>query len=74
MYYVYLLRSIKDLSRIYVGYTSNLVARLLAHNEGASTHTRKCRPWNLAWYCAFPSKLKAVKFEDDLIEVSLPDE
>jgi putative endonuclease len=63
MYYVYILKSVKDSNRIYVGYTSNLVIRLRKHNEGASTHTSRYRPWNLKWYCAFPNKINAIKFE-----------
>jgi len=63
MYYVYVLKCIKDPNRIYVGYTSNLRIRLHKHNEGGSAHTRKYRPWNLEWYCAFPTKIKAIKFE-----------
>ena len=63
MYYVYLLRSINNPSKTYVGYTTNLEQRLEAHNMGGSIHTQADKPWNLVMYLAFDSKDKAVEFE-----------
>jgi len=56
MRYVYLLQSVNHPRARYIGLTSDLDARLVAHNGGESPHTSKCRPWEL---CA------AIKFEDD---------
>jgi putative endonuclease len=63
MYYVYLLKSVKDSSKIYVGYTTNLKERLAKHNEGGSIHTTQYKPWKLVVYLAFDSKEKALSFE-----------
>ena len=38
MYYVYLIKSVKDPSKTYVGYTTELKQRLQKHNEGGSRH------------------------------------
>lgn len=63
MHYVYLLRSLSDPDRRYVGFTGDLKARLRTHNEGASIHTAKYRPWELITYCAFSDEHKARAFE-----------
>jgi len=63
MYYVYLLRSVNNSQKTYVGYTANLKARLQKHNEGGSVHTAKYRPWRLVVYLAFDSEEKALSFE-----------
>ena len=47
----------------YVGVTSNLSARLLAHNAGASSHTSKYRPWKVVTYLGFQNDHRAVEFE-----------
>ncbi len=44
MFYVYLLISIADPERRYVGFTADLKQRIKSHNEGASIHTAKHRP------------------------------
>jgi putative endonuclease len=63
MYYVYFLTSLKNLSKTYVGYTTNLQERLETHNSGGSIHTERDRPWCLVTYVAFDSKEKALDFE-----------
>ena len=63
MYYVYLLRSLKDSSKTYVGYTTNLEQRLETHNSGGSIHTKSFKPWELITYVAFSSEEKAKSFE-----------
>ena len=63
MYYVYLLRSIKDPSKTYIGYTTDLKQRLETHNSGGSVHTIQDKPWKLVVYLAFDTKAKAVAFE-----------
>ena len=62
MYYVYLLRSIKDPQETYVGYTTSLKARLQKHNEGGSVHAAKYRPWKLIMCLCFKDKRKALAF------------
>jgi predicted GIY-YIG superfamily endonuclease len=62
MYYVYILRSLKDNS-YYTGSTHDPKSRLIKHNSGEVTYTAKKLPWKLVWYCAFPTKKQAVDFE-----------
>ena len=63
MYYVYFLRSLKDPTKTYVGYTTNLQQRLETHNSGRSIHTCNAKPWKLVMYLAFESEEKALSFE-----------
>lgn len=63
MYYVYLLESVGAPGQRYVGLTSDLKARLAAHNAGRSSHTSKYRPWRLAAYIAFDTRTRAAAFE-----------
>ena len=63
MYYVYLIRSLKDSSKTYIGYTTNLKQRLETHNSGGSVHTKDFRPWKLVVYLAFDTEEKAIAFE-----------
>jgi predicted GIY-YIG superfamily endonuclease len=46
MYYVYLLRSTPNPDQTYIGFTENLKSRLVAHNQGQSSHTAKFKPWD----------------------------
>lgn len=63
MYYVYLLRSIKNSEKTYIGYTVNLKGRLDKHNSGGSIHTAEDRPWKIEAYLAFEQQNKALAFE-----------
>lgn len=63
MYYVYLLRSLSNPNKTYVGYTLNLKERLTKHNQGGSIYTSEDRPWELVMYLAFAQQCKAVSFE-----------
>jgi putative endonuclease len=63
VHYVYILRSIAEPDRFYVGSSADLKQRLAYHNSGASTHTVKFRPWKLLWYSAFTTKAVAEQFE-----------
>jgi predicted GIY-YIG superfamily endonuclease len=63
MYYVYLLRSLEDPSKTYIGLTTDIEQRFKAHNAGRSVHTAKYRPWKLVVYLAFESEQKASDFE-----------
>ena len=63
MFYVYILQSQDNPSQSYVGFSSDLRARMRKHNEGGCPHTAKFRPWQLVFYCAFPNKYKAIAFE-----------
>lgn len=64
MYYVYLLQSLDDPKRRYVGFTRKAVkTRLAEHNAGKSVHTNKHKPWKCVAYFAFENKKKAEDFE-----------
>jgi putative endonuclease len=63
VHYVYLLRSIHDPTRTYVGYTTDLRHRVTTHNLGGSTYTARYRPWRLVTYVAFSAKSNALGFE-----------
>jgi len=63
MYYVYIIQSINNSEKIYIGYTQNIKERVQKHNHGGSTYTKEHRPWKLVFYCALNSKYKALQFE-----------
>jgi predicted GIY-YIG superfamily endonuclease len=63
MFYVYLIESLADCGRRYVGLTTDLRHRLQDHNAGKSTHTSKYKPWKVATYIAFSDRTKAESFE-----------
>ncbi len=63
MWYVYIIRSTSVPEQEYTGATADLKKRLDDHNAGKSTHTHKFMPWEIAWYCSFPDKYKALEFE-----------
>ena len=46
MKYVYIINSLENSDRYYVGITGDLKARLAKHNAGDVTHTSKFAPWN----------------------------
>ena len=61
--FVYVLRSRSDPNRYYTGVTSNVRARLSAHNAGECIHTAKHRPWELDVVVAFRDEGRAITFE-----------
>jgi putative endonuclease len=63
MYYVYLLKSLKNPHKTYIGYTIDIHQRLETHNSGGSIYTKDDRPWQLIMYLAFESEQKALDFE-----------
>jgi len=63
MKYVSLLQSLSVPTQRYVGVTTNLDERLLAHNAGASLHTSKYRPWRIVTYLCFQDDARAGEFE-----------
>ncbi len=49
MFYTYVIQSEKD-SKNYIGYTSDLQARLAQHDKGEVTSTKHRRPFKLIYY------------------------
>jgi putative endonuclease len=62
-YYVYMLQSLSNPARFYVGMTQDLRERLKAHNAGKVPHTSKFLPWRIETAAAFRDKAKGVAFE-----------
>ena len=52
MYYVYFLKSLKNMKNknFYTGYTNDLRKRLKEHNEGKVFSTRSWRPFRVIYY------------------------
>ena len=66
MYTVYALYS-KKYDKIYIGYTSNIEQRLLAHNElEKKGWTMKYRPWEIIYAEIQATKADAMKREKQL--------
>ena len=63
MHYVYLIESVNDHDRHYIGQTHHLKIRLADHNSGKSIYTRRFKPWNLVCYLGFADNKKALSFE-----------
>ena len=63
MHFVYILRSLKEPKRLYIGKTEDLEKRLKEHNHGDSIYTKKFLPWVLETYTAFSSQQLANQFE-----------
>ena len=61
--YVYVLESTRDTDRHYIGLTSDVAARLAAHNDGRSPHTAKYRPWSLLAAVELANESAAARFE-----------
>ncbi|HET9616594.1 MAG TPA: GIY-YIG nuclease family protein [Pseudolabrys sp.] len=70
MVYVYILRSVQDTERHYVGVTSDLRARLKKHNAREVSHTSKYAPWSIKTYIAFSDDKSALSFEKYLKSAS----
>ncbi|MEK9206949.1 MAG: GIY-YIG nuclease family protein [Patescibacteria group bacterium] len=62
MFYVYLLKSIKNGS-IYIGYTQDLKKRLMFHNLAKVNSTKLGKPWELIYYEAYKNKEDATHRE-----------
>ena len=60
---VYVLKSNIDSTRYYTGLTSNVAARLNAHNAGRVPHTADGKPWILDVIVEFADERRAIAFE-----------
>ena len=66
LYYVYVLYS-QRYDKIYIGYTSNLEARLASHNElSKKGWTVRYRPWRLVYKEKYSNKKDAMQREKEL--------
>jgi putative endonuclease len=55
VFYVYVLRSESD-SGFYIGFSTNLRARLRQHQDGESLATKSRGPWKLIYYEAYTER------------------
>jgi len=62
MYYFYILRSQKN-NKLYLGYTSDLKARLKSHNSLQNNATKPNAPYSLIFYSAFINQTDALECE-----------
>ncbi|HSA83879.1 MAG TPA: GIY-YIG nuclease family protein [Patescibacteria group bacterium] len=62
MYYVYVLKSLKD-GNLYKGSTADLKKRIERHNTGQVPSTKNRRPFKLIYYEAYQVKSDAIKRE-----------
>ena len=63
MHFVYILVSLKDPTRYYIGETEHLEARLQQHNRGESGYSKRYAPWRLETSTAFRDPRLADDFE-----------
>jgi predicted GIY-YIG superfamily endonuclease len=61
--FVYVLKSATEFPRFYVGVTSDVSARLAAHNAGRCSHTARHRPWMIHVVIDFVEEVQALRFE-----------
>jgi putative endonuclease len=60
---VYVLKTVSKPSRYYTGLSSDITARLAAHNDGRCPHTARGKPWTLDLLLEFADEERAVRFE-----------
>jgi putative endonuclease len=64
VYFVYLIKTTKGyLNKSYVGYTNNILKRLVKHNSNLGAKSTKGYKWELIYKKKFYSKNKALSFE-----------
>jgi predicted GIY-YIG superfamily endonuclease len=61
--FVYVLKTADPDPCFYVGVTSDVDARLAAHNAGRCRHTAPRRPWQRHIVIEFPDAERAIRFE-----------
>ncbi len=65
MYYVYVLESIENPEKHYLGYSSDLKNRVKSHNEGNNQST-KHTTWKIIYYEAYETEALARRREASL--------
>jgi predicted GIY-YIG superfamily endonuclease len=61
--FVYIIRSLNNPRKRYVGVTSDVGARIHAHNAGQNRSTAPWKPWGIDVSIEFRSERIAVRFE-----------
>ena len=65
MFYVYVLKSIKD-NNLYLGFTNNLERRIKEHNRGFVSSTKFRKPFELIYVEGYKSEKDARNRENNL--------
>jgi len=66
-FFVYVIGSVNNTKLItYVGYTNNLLNRIILHNRGKGAKFTRGRKWFLMYYETFKSRSKAMKREHEI--------
>ncbi|MBU1110522.1 GIY-YIG nuclease family protein [Patescibacteria group bacterium] len=65
MFYVYILRSLGNENKLYIGVTRNIESRLKQHDSDTNTnsYSAKFKPWGLECFIAFKNKYLATELE-----------
>jgi predicted GIY-YIG superfamily endonuclease len=61
--FVYIIRSVKHPQKRYIGVTSEVAARVSAHNAGQNRSTAPWKPWDIDVTIEFRSERMALRFE-----------
>ena len=63
-FYVYIIRTISsNINKTYVGYTNNLLNRIIKHNNNKGAKSTKGHKWELIYKKKFISKSQAMSYE-----------
>jgi putative endonuclease len=65
MYYVYVLKSLKD-GNLYIGQTGNLEKRITEHNSGMCKSTKSRMPFEIIYKEEYATRSEAMKREKEL--------
>jgi predicted GIY-YIG superfamily endonuclease len=61
--FVYIIRSVDHPQKRYIGVTSDVGARVSAHNAGQNRSTARWKPWGIDVTVEFRTERMAVRFE-----------
>ena len=67
---VYIMRSVKEPDRQYIGRTADVASRLASHNAGESPQTARQAPWQVVVLVQFLDERRALEFEKFLKSAS----
>ena len=63
MFIIYIIQSVSHPTKHYVGFTTNLHLRLIAHNARESSFSKKYAPWEVICTIDFKDERNARSFE-----------
>jgi putative endonuclease len=66
LFHVYVLTSLANPSRYYIGFPTDPLHRLKEHNQKKNPSTANGAPWRIAVAISFPDRARALRFESYL--------